>query len=244
MIELNEFLKRTPMLDFQHPCIQKVVKQQGWRNLSEKEKIAQIYDFVRNDIKFGYNSGDDITASQVLQDGYGQCNTKSTLLMALLRAVDIPCRIQGFYIDKKMQKGALTGLVYFFAPEKVVHAWTEVYVEEQWLALEGVIIDDRYLQQVKDRLSCVNNGYIGYGIAVEQKENINLCFNGQSTYIQSFSITDKLGIFTSPDEFFQRYNNTKIFVKRVLFNFLRKRINRRLERIRNTSSINDGNKGI
>ena len=31
--------------------------------------------------------------------------------MALLRACDIPCRVHGFTIDKKLQKGAMTGLV-------------------------------------------------------------------------------------------------------------------------------------
>lgn len=41
---------------------------------------------VRDDIVFGYNIDDEIPASKVLADGYGQCNTKGTLFMALLRA--------------------------------------------------------------------------------------------------------------------------------------------------------------
>lgn len=229
---MNNYLQSTAMLDFESQHIQKLVNHKGWRDLSEEEKISSIYDFVRNDIKFGYNSSDDILASQVLRDGYGQCNTKSTLLMALLRAVHIPCRIHGFYIDKKMQKGALTGITYLFAPTKIVHAWTEVYFDGRWVALEGVIIDDNYLHQVKDRLCRVNNGYIGYGIAVEQKEQINVCWNRQDTYIQSFSITDELGVYNSPDEFFGKYNNTNSFLKRALFNILRRKINKRLDQIR------------
>ena len=39
---------------------------------------------------------------KVLADGYGQCNTKGTLFMALLRACNIPCRVHGFTIDKKI----------------------------------------------------------------------------------------------------------------------------------------------
>ena len=61
---------------------------------------------------FGYNIDDNISASKVLADGYGQCNTKGTLFMALLRACNIPCRVHGFTIDKKLQKGAMTGIVY------------------------------------------------------------------------------------------------------------------------------------
>ena len=225
-------LQNTEMVDFRSPDIQQLVILKGWHNLSENEKISNIYDFVRNDIKFGYNSSDDIPASQVLRDGYGQCNTKSTLLMALLRAVNIPCRIHGFYIDKRMQKGALTGITYFFAPKRIVHAWTEVHFGGDWVALEGVIIDDDYLHQVKERLCQSGGGYIGYGIAVEQKERIDVCWRGQSTYIQSFSITDELGVYSNPDGFFKKYNNTNGLLKRVLFNILRKRINKRLNRIR------------
>ncbi|MEW9124465.1 MAG: transglutaminase-like domain-containing protein, partial [Thermotaleaceae bacterium] len=190
------------------------------------------YDFVRNEIRFGYNQGDDIPASEVLRDGYGQCNTKSTLLMALLRGLGVPCRIHGFYIDKKMQKGALTGITYLFAPKKIVHAWTEVYFNNQWISLEGVIIDDPYLKQVRNKLSRYNNGYIGYGISVEDKEKISICWKGKSTYIQSFSITEDLGVFDSSDDFFNKHNNTNNRIKRLLFNILRKRINKKLDLIR------------
>ncbi len=230
---MKVYLKETKLLDFTAPSIQDLIIGRGWNQLEEKEKIGAVYDFVRNDIKFGYNEKDDITASEVLRDGYGQCNTKSILLMALLRAVGIPCRIHGFFIDKKMQKGALTGFIYLFAPKKIVHAWTEVYFSNQWITLEGVIIDDKYLNQVKDRLCNFNKGYMGYGISVEDRNKINTCWQGQSTYIQSFSITDDLGIFNSPDDFFSQYNNTSNKIKKFLFNILRKRVNKKLNLIRN-----------
>lgn len=229
---MKEYLASTMMLNFENPSIQQLIDRKGWRRLAEKDRISHIYEFVRNDITFGYNQSDELTASEVLHDGYGQCNTKSTLLMALLRAVGIPCRIHGFYIDKRMQKGALTGIVYQFAPKKIVHAWTEVYFQGEWLALEGVIIDEPYLQQVKEKLCRFNNGYIGYGVAVEHPKDINVCWNGASTYIQSFSITDDLGIYASPDEFFSQFHNTDRFVKKLLFNILRKRINRQLDSLR------------
>ncbi|WP_406243181.1 transglutaminase family protein [Tissierella carlieri] len=229
---MDIYLKQTKLLDFNTPSIQNLIVEKGWKQLEEKEKIAAVYSFVRNEIKFGYNRSDDIPASEVLRDGYGQCNTKSILLMALLRALNIPCRIHGFYIDKKMQKGALTGITYLFAPNKIVHAWSEVYFNNEWIALEGVIIDEEYLNQVKDKLYNFNNGYIGYGISVEDKEKINICWQGKSTYIQSFSITDDLGVFNSPDDFFLKYNNTSSKLKRFLFDVLRRRINKKLDLIR------------
>lgn len=83
---------------------------------TEFGRIKSIYNFVRDEILFGYNSGDELPASKVLSDGFGQCNTKGTLFMALLRSCSVPCRIHGFTIDKKPQKGAMTGIVYAGAP--------------------------------------------------------------------------------------------------------------------------------
>ncbi|MGE7112488.1 transglutaminase-like domain-containing protein [Lysinibacillus sp. NPDC047702] len=229
---MMKYLEPTAMLNFQDEALQQLVKQRGWSDLAYEDRIKEIYDFVRNEIKFGYNRTDDIPASEVLRDGYGQCNTKSTLLMAFLRAVGIPCRIHGFLIDKKMQKGALTGITYLLAPSKIVHAWTEVQLHDDWIVLEGVIIDDSYLKQVKNRLCSFNEGFIGYGISVKDKDNINLCWTGESVYVQSFSITDDLGIFDNPDDLFKKYNNTDSKLKEMLFNKKRKKINKKLDMLR------------
>jgi len=67
-----------------------------------------------------------------------------SLLMALLRACDIPCRLHGFTIDKALQKGAITGLAYALAPRNIVHSWVEVELDGQWLELEGFILDADY----------------------------------------------------------------------------------------------------
>ena len=90
------------MLDYSNSSIQELIKSRGWKEIEDFERIKSIYNFVRDEILFGYNMDDDIPASKVLSDGYGQCNTKGTLFMALLRACDIPCRVHGFTIDKKL----------------------------------------------------------------------------------------------------------------------------------------------
>ncbi len=74
--------------------------------MGEFERIKAIYNYVRDDVLFGYNIDDGISASKVLADGYGQCNTKGTLFMALLRACNIPCRVHGFIrLIKDCRKG-------------------------------------------------------------------------------------------------------------------------------------------
>ena len=105
------------MLNYSNANIQQLIRERRWKNINEFERLKSIYDFVRDEILFGYNIDDNVPASKVLADGYGQCNTKGTLFMAILRACNIPCRVHGFTIDKKLQKGAMTGVVYKNAPQ-------------------------------------------------------------------------------------------------------------------------------
>ena len=87
--------------------------------MGEFERIKAIYNYVRDDVLFGYNIDDGISASKVLADGYGQCNTKGTLFMALLRAYNIPSEYMVLRLIKSLQRGAMTGFVYRNAPKKV-----------------------------------------------------------------------------------------------------------------------------
>ena len=70
----------------------KLIQNMKWKEMGEFERIKAIYNYVRDDVLFGYNIDDGISASKVLADGYGQCNTKGTLFMALLRAWCQPVR--------------------------------------------------------------------------------------------------------------------------------------------------------
>ena len=89
---MDKYLAETPMLDFSAPAIQNLIGQRGWRSLGEFERIKAVYGYVRDEILFGYNTDDSIAASKVLADGYGQCNTKGTLFMALLHSSKFPCK--------------------------------------------------------------------------------------------------------------------------------------------------------
>ena len=160
---MKEFLKETHMLDFNDSRIQSLIENRGWKDLEQFECIKAIYLYVRDEILFGYNIDDSISASKVLSDGYGQCNTKGTLFMALLRACKIPCRVHGFTIDKQLQKGAMTGIVYKNAPQNVFHSWVEVYLDDTWYELEAFILDKKYLNKLQKINSQCSGAFCGYG---------------------------------------------------------------------------------
>lgn len=229
----NVYLKDTPLLDFHNPSIQKVVEARKWNTLDEKSKIKETYTFVRDEIPFGFNRDDVISASEVLKDGYGQCNTKSTLLMALLRAVDIPCRLHGFTIDKKLQKGVLSGVWYVLAPKNIVHTWVEVNYKDKWYNLEGVILDQEYLSALQHKFQNQNNAFCGYGVCIDNFQNPDIDWNKNNTYIQKSGITQDFGLFNDPDELYQKHTQELSSIKRLIFTYVtRKNINNNINTIR------------
>ncbi len=230
---MKQYLMETPMLDFSSPKIQDLVEQQKWQTLNEYECIKAIYNYIRDEILFGYNTDDHIPASKVLQDGYGQCNTKGTLFMALLRSCSIPCRIHGFSINKKLQKGAMTGLVYRLAPKNVFHSWVEVYLEGIWYELEAFILDQNYLNKLQMMYSDCIGPFCGYGVAVKDFHHPIIDFNRNNTYIQSEGINQDFGIYDSPDDLLKEHSQEMSKFKAWTYRYLgRHLMNRNVKKIR------------
>ncbi|WP_224067818.1 transglutaminase-like domain-containing protein [Vibrio penaeicida] len=231
--DFNQYLVSSPMVDFEHPSIQSLIERKGWRALPPFRAIKAIYNFVRDDILFGYNFDDTIPASQVLKDGYGQCNTKGTLLIALLCAVGVHTRFHGFTIDNQLQKGAIPAYLFVAAPKRIIHSWVEIWYGDQWREVEGYIIDSDYLSRVQQRFSDQCDAFRGYGIATSCLQNPENDWNGGNTYIQREGIVDDFGVYTHPDAFYAEKGSNLKGVKRVLFRYvLRHLMNRNVNRIR------------
>jgi hypothetical protein len=232
-IKMEKLLEKTELLDFDKKEITDLTEAKQWKNLDDKEKIKQIYEFVRDDIKFGYNIDDAISASMVLKDGYGQCNTKGILFMALLRGVGVQCRIHGFTVDKIIQKGTLSGLPYLLAPKEIVHSWVEVSYQDKWYNLEGFILDKFYLNKLQDKFSDCKTNFCGYAVAVKDFRKPQIDWNVNDTYIQSEGIIQDFGVFNTPDEFFAKHSQPISAFKRFLFQKIgRHLMNRNVEKIR------------
>ncbi len=202
---MDACLDKTELLDYDSEPIQKLIAEKGWKSLDEEERIGAVYDFVQNEILFGYNEQDRMKASAVLRDGYGQCNTKSILLMALLRGLDISCRLHGFMVDKKLQQGVMPNFVYKMAPDSIVHSWVEVYYQDRWIALEGVILDKRYLKNLQGKFKSTQGLFCGYGVADNNFQNIDVDWKGTHTYIQKEAVNHDFGTFNTPDAFFKKH---------------------------------------
>jgi len=229
----KDLLKETQMLDFNQPKIQTLIEQRRWRDLSQYDAIGSIYNYVRDEIQFGYNADDRLPASRVLADGYGQCNTKGTLLMALLRAVGIPTRFHGFTIFNDLQRGAIPNYLFVIAPKRIIHSWVEVYYKDRWLNLEGYIIDKAYLKQIQRSFVGQSEPFSGFGIATKCLAAPDVDWKGEDTYIQREGIADDYGVYNQPDDFYANYGSNLSGIKKLLFRYLlRHLMNLNVRRIR------------
>ena len=222
----------TPLLDYQHPSIQTLIADKKWLALGEYERIGRIYDFVRNDVAFGYNEDDTMPASRVLADGFGQCNTKATLFMALLRASGVACRFHGFTIDKSLQKGVVAGLAYALAPRSIIHSWVEVQFDGRWINLEGLILDADYLRSLQHMFP-ETTAFCGLGVGTLNLKTPAVQWQGKDTYIQKEGINSDLGVFANPDAFYAQYGANLSGLKRWLYrHVVRHWMNKNVQRIR------------
>ena len=223
----------TRLLDFHTAGIAGLIANRGWHDLSEYERIGAAYDFVRNEIAFGYNSADDIPASTVLRDGFGQCNTKGTLLMALLRSLDIPCRLHGFTIHKSLQRGIVPEVVYPLVPESILHSWIEIWHRGRWINLEGFILDDAVLAALQNRFADETESLCGYGTGTDCLSEPFVDWAGTDTYIQKTAINADLGLFDTPDDFHRLHQQSFGRLQSLLYRHLiRHWMNQRVRQIR------------
>ena len=80
---MDIYLKETVMLDFSNPDIQKLIERKRWKEQNEFDRIKAIYNFVRDDVLFGYNADDNISAGyQFISMG----RRRSTVLSEIGRA--------------------------------------------------------------------------------------------------------------------------------------------------------------
>ncbi|MCC7312215.1 MAG: transglutaminase family protein [Sulfuritalea sp.] len=240
----SALLQATTLLDWQTPDILHLVSARGWRELPEFERVGAIYRFVRDEIAFGYNERDDLPASRVLEDGYGQCNTKTILLMALLRAAGIACRLHGATIHKRLQKGVVSGLFYLLAPESILHTWAEVKGERGWTALEGVILDKPYLDGVRQFAPSGTRCMLGYAVGTDNWDAPAIEWEGSDTAIQQTGVNRDYGTFGDPDAFYLRHGGNLSGIKSWLYRHaVRHLMNRKVARIRAAAFIGTESRG-
>lgn len=146
-------------------------------------------------------------------------------------------QISWLHYNKVLQKGAITGIWYKIAPINIIHSWVEIWYKDDWRSLEGVILDDSYLEQLKQKFSSCKGTFCGYGVYTDTFEKPPVEWDGGNTYIQSLGINQDFGLFDSPDDFYEQHGSNLNGIKCWIYEaVVRKIMNRNIERIRQNRS--------
>lgn len=152
-------LADTPLIDATHPRIVQLSAALTQGAASRQEAAVRLHDWVRDQIAFGIAPAFyAMRASEVLDAGVGYCNTKSTLLAALLRAAGIPTRTRMVDLSAQVLRG-------LFDPgtDTVDHALTEVWLNGRWVGVDSQVVDTALARAAAARLAAEGRA-LGWGI--------------------------------------------------------------------------------
>ncbi len=228
-------LEPSPLLDYSHPSIEQLIVSRGWNAIEDQSELMKgIFLFIRDEIAYGYTKSFSIPASQVLSDGVGNGITKSTLFMALLRAVGIPCRLYAARMNKIIFRGLLKGLSYRIATRHPFRTWVELQFMDKWYPLDGFIIDKPYMQKLQQKFPNHKTSFYGYGIGVMDFKDPDNIRNNNHVNVCSKAIEKPLGTFITPDAFFSEVPEADTYAKDLRYKtIICDRLNRSIQRVRN-----------
>jgi len=222
------------LCDSDHALVQQTAQDLVSGAQSTHEALHKLFQFVRDDIKFAFPpEGDFVKASQTIERGYGQCNTKSILFLALCRASSIPARIHYSNISKEIQHGFFSGLAYWLMPNKLTHSWLEVRFNGQWHSVDTYINDLQLHNAAVGELE--RRGWqTGFSVSRANGEpSAELSFE-EEQYSQMGAVSDDYGLWDDPAEFLYgpHYLNKTGPVRQMLYRLFLPLVNRRVRQLR------------
>lgn len=222
------------LADYTNPIVKDKALALTKNHETIQDKITAIFYYVRDDIKFGFPDEGDLTkTSQTIKYGYGQCNTKTTLFLALCKSIGIEARVHFSLIKKEIQRGLITGILYRVIPKQLSHDWLEVKIDDKWIKIDSYINDKEFYEAGKKKLQ--EKGWdTGYSIAGSKSEpSIELDFDNEQ-FVQMDAVTDDHGVYDEPFDYYSgskyknRPNSFVLFVYRLLI----KRVNNKIKKMR------------
>lgn len=225
-------MKNLKLADYKDDKILKTATDLTMECVSIQEKIENIFYYVRDNIKFGFTKdGDLITASKIIDLGYGQCNNKSNLFISLCKSVNIPARIHFSLIKKEIQKGLFTGIAYKMMPKEISHSWIEVQLDNKWIKIDSYINDFQYFNEAKKELE--NKKWdTGYSVSCAS-ENAGADFSlEENVFVQMGAVTADHGFYDEPMDYYitenykNRPNRFRLFIYRLSIGYINRKINK------------------
>lgn len=195
----KEYLEATNLVDFNTVIVKQKALELTTDITAESEKVKRIYHFVRDEIPYTFTHNLQ-KASDVLRQQVGQCNTKTTLTIALLRAVDIRARYHCGSVSKLLFINTIPKWAYPLTPKLIPgHCWAEVYINEKWTAIENVV-DLRLYEGIQSKMSeDKQEESIGCGLS---KDKFQKEWDGKTDVLmQDGALVEDAGTFSNADAY-------------------------------------------
>jgi hypothetical protein len=202
------------------------------RNLnSEREKAVAVHDFVKA-LPFGCVPDYSITASEVLHLGHGDCFTKGMLLVALLRAAQVPARLRFVSLPVNFLRGIVE-------PEEatIMHAMSEVLLDGRWLVTDSYVPDHALHVGARRKLAAEGQN-MGYGIHINGAQH----WDGTEDASAQCSLADTAslpvvdwGIADDPESFYADKSHSELrrnFATRLKWRLAAPMVNKRVAAVR------------
>lgn len=154
----SRWLADTPLLQHDHPKIRLTAKKLTQLRRTPREQAIACFQFLRA-MPFGcLPDSTGTSAIAVLRANRGDCHTKTTLMVALLRSLGIPSRMRFVTMRPDFLRGIAD-----LGGEPIEHAYTEVLLDSEWVALDAYVVDPRLAVAAKARLKEEDRA-LGYGM--------------------------------------------------------------------------------
>ena len=211
---------------------------------TERQKAIALHDYVRDNIKFGFNRYFDMSKpSHTLELGMGHCNPKGELMVALFREAGLEAHHHFVVLPKGIIKGVIPPGMRWLIPSELSHCYTEVKVEGSWCNIDSYILDGPLLSAARGKLSEEDLTF-GYGANAHSTNHWDGKSDAFSQFdkdmmLQDHGRVDDLKTYYSSD----RYRNKVLGVRlNTFFRFLGKgievHVNSYMDKLRSQHSEN------
>ncbi|WP_186511039.1 transglutaminase-like domain-containing protein [Caenimonas sedimenti] len=195
----DRWLVNTPLLLHDHPKIRLLAKRLTSLKATPRDQALACFAHLRA-MPFGCIADSTGTSAVgVLRAGKGDCHTKSTLMLALLRSLRIPSRMR--FVT--MKPDFLYGIA-DLGGHPIEHAYIEVLLDDEWLALDSHVVDPRLAMAAKARLK-IEGRKLGYGM----HRDGSIQWDGRTSSFGQFTVSDPdsmplhdWGAFDDPYQFY------------------------------------------
>ena len=119
-----------------------------------------------------------------------------------------------------MYGGIISPVKFKLLPNHLISAWVEVFLDNQWIVIDGVQLDSVYFDHVSKKFHEAQKEFIGFGCGIYLENGPQTDWDGKThSYNQRAAITRDHGIIEEYEWFFEEYakdikQNSKISCKK------------------------------